>query len=194
MHKPTNNNVTLPIVTFLAGAALGGTGLRATPGPKAGSASVRPPTVPFFYHDLENHRHHGRDPKGQLRLVVEPVRYGKAGLLVRVEVWNPSVEDRLVHPIYPQVYRLSFRDAAGAPVKVYNLPPGYLAILNEAEFSLIGYGNCLGTNYVLPTFYRRVGKKSLECRVDIGTVYNINAKGDRATFQLASDWVKVPPP
>jgi hypothetical protein len=193
MRKLTNIKVTLPFITFLAGAALAGTGLRATSGPRAGIAPVTPPTVPYFYYDLEQNHHHGRDVQGQLRLVATPVRYSKQGLLVRVEVWNPSIEAKLVHPIYPKVYRLLFRDAAGALVKVYSLPPGCLAIQNETDFARLDYGNCLATNYMLPTFYNRVGRRDLECRVEIGTVYNLDRKGGRATFHLASGWVKVPP-
>jgi hypothetical protein len=196
MHRRTRDRIAWALCPFLAGVALGGTGLLAMPANRERPTSTAtPPALPFFFFDLEeNPPHAPRDPRGPLRLVVEPVRVGKAGLLVRVEVWNPSVEDKLVHPIYPAAYQLSFRDAAGALVEAYLLPPAYGVIQDQAEFARVGSGNCLAANYMLPTFYKRIRKKNLQCRVQIGTIYTTKPKSERPTFELSSEWVKVPPP
>jgi len=194
MHRLTRDRIAWALGPFLVGLALGGSRIRATSASERGALpAASAPDPLLFAYDLENVQPHPpRDPRGQLRLVAEPVRVGWAGLLVRVEVWNPSVEDRLVHPIYPSVYQLSFRDTNGKPVEVYTLPTGSGVIQNLSEFALISYKNCLSASYLLPTFYNRIRKRDLECRVQIGTVYNLNAKGDRATFELTSNWVKVP--
>jgi hypothetical protein len=196
MFKLTSERITWTLGAFLAGVALGGTGLRATPASKQSAVrTASSPAAPFFFYDLENELHHGRDPRGKLRLVAVPLRFGEAGLLVRIEVWNPSIEAKLVHPIYPGRYQLSFRDAAGTPVEAYTLPPGTLRVLEESELALVDYGNCLSADYVVATFYNRIRQRDLECRVKIDTLYFLDPKGDRrADFQLSSDWVKVPPP
>src|SRR5438093_3881371 len=62
----------------------------------------------------------GGYPAAPLKLVIEPRRVRGSGLVVRIEVWNLSDEDKLVYPIGLLEYYLFFRDKAGQKVD-----PGY---------------------------------------------------------------------
>jgi hypothetical protein len=123
----------------------------------------------------------GQSPANPLKLVVEPRWVRGSGLMVRVEVWNLSNEDRMVMPIHHLIYDLRFRDGAGRDVVPrYPRTPVLPLPRSAAEFSRVAPGNCLSAGYLLPGFYERVsGTRGLECRGLVAIGYPVQPGGAR---------------
>lgn len=153
------------------------------------------------YFDLEDYaklKFYWKASEGPLKLMVRPYKVGASGLMVQVSVWNLSNKARLVYPISPVTYVLSFRDETGKDItpKCYRMPPVLPRLIDISEFTRIEPGNCLVANYMLPNFYKYIkGFKKVECRVSIFRYYIVDKKKWRLSkypFKLSSDWVEVP--
>lgn len=145
-------------------------------------------------HPLYFARLRGVRSSPPLALRVDPSRSGRAGLLIRVELWNVSDAEQLVVPLSPYRCTLEFRDAQGDRPEPdpFMMQPGSPVLLDQSEVTRLHRGNCLVAYYRAPHYAARTRRQlGGECRAVLFSAYR-GETGRLERTLLYSDWTVIP--